>query len=127
MTNYYSYPVGFDDDDDGLDKLSLSQPSHHRDVSPMAEDSESDFLERGSATQLLWHVSFEEIHTTAHVKLSGSVSADISDLLVFHPIGTVTNIVTPGTTFAGAESISRYDKADDASAETGTGHRYRSH
>lgn len=76
----------------------------------MAEDSESDSLERGSATQLSWHLSFEEIHTTAHGKLSGTVSADTSDLLVFHPVGTVANIVTPRITLASAESISRYDR-----------------
>ena len=72
-------------------------------------DSESDSLERRSAIQLSWHLRFEEIHTTAHGRLSGAVSADTSGFLIFHPMGTMVNIVTPGTTFASAESISRYD------------------
>jgi hypothetical protein len=113
MTNHYSYWVGFDDDDDddnGLDNpiVSLAAILSQRRFTD-GRGFESDSLEHGSATQLSWHLSFEEIYTTVRGKLSVTVSADTSDLLAFHPTGAVASTVTPGTTFASAESISRYD------------------
>jgi hypothetical protein len=61
-------------------------------------------VKRFHFSEIIGRLPYVRATVTAHGKLSGTVSADTSDLLVYYLLGTVAHIVTPGTTFADTES-----------------------